>query len=287
MANNLRNFSNQKHATGHWKTKSLYTRNLLVRAFANFISLKREGVDWLATTIPAENNKAIILDLGSGNGAYSHWFLGRHEAVCIACDWSFGALKSLPIPRRGKIIRIVADIHSLPFKQESIDAACSVDVLGHVERVNAVLDEVLRVVKSGASLFIHSECADYRARWPDRALVQKLGDDRIASLDGHLFLQKSESLRALLVRRFLILRFESPAGIAGWCLGYPEKYRPLLHAAGMSGWALLCAMFAFVKKTPLAGAGLRLLNALTNRLELTLGLSGGGSCFARLKKYQR
>jgi ubiquinone/menaquinone biosynthesis C-methylase UbiE len=280
----LREFSNYKHASGQWKTKSIYTRSSIIRAFVNFVSLKREGVDKLAKSIGKEHKNPIILDLGAGNGAYSRWFLGRRSGLCVACDWSHEALRSVKQIKKQQIARVAADIHYLPFKPECFDAAFSIDVLGHVTKTEGVLDELLRVVKKGAKLFLHSECADYRSRWPDRALIKRLKEDHGVIADGHISLLPSADLRALYVRRFYIESFQSPAGILGWLLGYPEKYRPLFNEAVMPGMALLCAIFGSLKKFPLIGWGVRLINALTNRCELLLGLNGGGSCFAVLKK---
>jgi SAM-dependent methyltransferase len=283
----LRSFSNQKHLQGHWKTKSLYTRSSLIRAAVNFMSLKRRGVDQLAKTFGKEKKGPVILDLGSGNGAYSCWFLGRKAAQCIALDWSFAALRSVKKPGRGKIAGVAADIHFLPFKAGCFDKAFSIDVLGHAQKPETVLDELYRVVKDKAGLFLHSECADYRRRWPDSALIGKLGEDRGVVLDGHISLRDSSALRALYVRRFHIDSFESPAGLCGWLIGYPEKYQPLFKQAGMPGLALLCAIFGLFKKVPILGSCLRLINACTNRLELLLGINGGGSCFAHLTKHRQ
>jgi hypothetical protein len=96
---------------------------------------------------------------------------------------------------------------------------------------------------------------------------------------------ESAALRALYVRRFHLETFFSPAGVLGWLLGYPEKYRPLFFQARFFVLAGLCGCMALVKKIPFAGWLLRLVNALGNRMELLVGLSGGGSCFAVLKKH--
>jgi ubiquinone/menaquinone biosynthesis C-methylase UbiE len=282
----LRKFSDQKHVAGHWNTKSVYIGSSIIRALANFMSLKRQGVDQLAKTLGNKNQEIKILDLGSGNGAYSRWFLGRTPATCIATDWSIEALRSIKKTRCGKVLAVAADIHYLPFKQESFDASFSIDVLGHVASTERVLDELLRVVKPGALQFLHSECADYRRRWPDKALIRKMGRDAGVQADGHVSLMESEVLRALYVRRFRIDSFESPAGMLGWLIGYPEKYRPLFNDAGMFALGLLAAVFGSIKKMPLLGQALRLLNAGTNRLEILLGINGGGSCFAVLRKHR-
>jgi hypothetical protein len=150
--------------------------------------------------------------------------------------------------------------------------------------VEKTLDELLRVTRPGARLFLHSECGDYRDRWPDRMLKRKLGYDHGARLDGHVSLLSSADLRALVARRFTIERAWSPAGFSGWLTGHQDKYRTAFSEARCRGLALLTAVFSFIKRFPLTGFPLRLFNASLNHLELALGLQGGGSLFMQLTK---
>jgi SAM-dependent methyltransferase len=202
----------------------------------------------------------------------------------VAIDLSFEALRRLPPPRSGTILRLCADGHHLPLKGACADTFYSVDTLGHVAQPAQVLDEILRVVKPDAQLFLHSECSDYRDRWPDRMLIKRLGYDLPARHDGHISLLPVAALRALVSRRFLIDRIWSPAGLTGWLTGYPEKYLPAFRAAHCRTLAFLTAVFAFVKKTPVAGFLLRLGNGSLNHLEIALGIQGGGSVFILLHK---
>ncbi len=50
-------------------------------------------------------------------------------------------------------VDVVCDIHDLPFKDNSVDAIMSVAVLEHVRKPDAVLKEVLRVLKPGGRVF--------------------------------------------------------------------------------------------------------------------------------------
>jgi SAM-dependent methyltransferase len=193
-----------------------------------------------------------------------------------------GVIRSLPV--KGSIAMVCADLHALPFRQEQFCASFSIDTLGHVVDVNKVLDELHRCVVSGAPLFLHSECADYKRRWPDRMLIRRLGRDLPAEQDGHASLLDARDMFTLYSRRFRIISFVNPAGYFGWFLGYPEKYRPAFAAAGLKGAARLLSICAFIKKTPVLGVVMRLKNALSNHLENYFGLTGGGSCFAFVKK---
>jgi hypothetical protein len=115
-------------------------------------------------------------------------------------------------------------------------------------------------------------------------LVRRLGYDLLARYDGHVSLLPVTTLRTLVARRFLIDRIWSPAGLTGWCTGYPEKYHLAFRAARCRTLALVTAVFAFVKKAPVAGILLRCLNASLNHLEIALGIQGGGSVFMLLRK---
>ena len=181
-------------------------------------------------------------------------------------------------------MKICADAGNVPLKSESADALFSLDTLGHVESIPKVLDEVLRIVKPGAPLFLHSECGDYRTRWPDTMLMQRIGYDFPARHDAHRSLLPYAALRALFSQRFHVDTILSAAGLTGWLTGYPEKYHYAFVKAGAPALALLTAFFSLIKRTPAAGVLLRLLNSTINHFELGLGLQGGGSCCARLRK---
>ncbi len=275
-------FSENHHRTGEWATKISSTRNPFVRALWNFYSYKRSGINTLASQ---SSDSELVLDLGSGNGVYSHWFIGRKpNCMLIDVDWSFEALKKIILPKKGLIKRVCADIHYLPFKPEIFDSVFSVDTLGHVSNVEKVLDETLRVAKNGSKIFLHSECSNYRYRWPDSMLIRKNGKDVLAEIDGHYNLKTSASIHVLYSRRFYIKSFFSPAGIFGWIIGYPEKYHEGFKNAHLLFFTCLTAIFTIIKKIPVLGILLRFINALTNHFELFLGLHGGGSCFAFLEK---
>jgi SAM-dependent methyltransferase len=280
-------FSDEQHASGRWQTRAAAPSGPIRRAVFSFFSFKRAGVDRLSRRM---GRSPTVVDLGAGQGAYSQWFLAvRPAARSIAVDWSRHALQRIPRSAAGggKIMRLCADAQHLPLKAEIADALFSIDTLGHIANINQALDEILRITKPGAPLFIHSECGSYRSRWPDSMLIKRLGCDYGAQLDGHVTMLSAHELRSLFVRRFLVDAAWSPAGVCGWLTGYPEKYRPAFAAAGCKGLSALSGLFAYIKKTPALGALLRLLNVLSNRLELALGIQGGGSFFALLRKPER
>jgi len=271
-----RTFSNQRHAEGWWNTRAA-SLHPLIRPLWDFISFKRKGVSDLARRC---GGRTRGIDIGCGNGAYARWFTRKRRCTIVGLDWSFHALSTMKTETGARILRVCADARMMPFRSHSFDFFFTVDVLGHIENADRALDEALRVTRPGSPLFIHSECGDYRRRWPDKALIKKLGVDYPAQIDGHWGLRTSAAIYSSLISRFRITSFFSPAGLAGWLLGYPEKYAGAFRAAAMPVLAALAGIFAVIKRAPVLGAALRFINALSNYAELFFGITGGGSCFA-------
>jgi ubiquinone/menaquinone biosynthesis C-methylase UbiE len=279
-----RRFSEEKYVQGGWRTWTAGAAMPFTRVLANFLSFKRKGVDALAREARSE---WCVLDCGCGTGAYTSWFIHRRPCTVISLDWSFQALKEIEKPRKGHLLRICADIQMLPLKSRVCDALFTIDTLGHVRDQEKALDEMLRVLKYDSPVFLHSECGNYKLRWPDRMLRRRLGYDYLASTDGHISLPLHSEVYQMVLRRFRIKKFMSPAGIFGWILGYPEKYYCAFREARCRFLQGIAGIGAVVKRVPLLGIVLRFVNACTNRLELYLGLEGGGSCFAVLRTPER
>jgi GT2 family glycosyltransferase/SAM-dependent methyltransferase len=272
-----RNFSEGRHRCGNWHTTPVGSVNVLTNSGVRFCSFKHQELYRFAHRC---SPWYTVVDFGCGSGAYSDYYLKIMPSVVIAVDWSFGALRSLP-RCNPRCLPVCADLHALPFKPGCIDALFSIDTIGHLRNQSMALDEINRICRSGAPLFLHSECSDYRKRWPDSMLIRSLNRDAIAEIDGHFGIRPAAEMRGLFERRFAIAVFFSPAGLAGWLLGYPEKYTRVFRAAGSTFASLLTGVFATVKSIPVLKQLLRFTNACTNRLELAIGLTGGGSCFAR------
>lgn len=278
----IRYFSENKHRQGKWKTKQAVNANRFYMMLWNFLSFKRAGVDKLSKK---GRNTTIVLDLGSGNGSYSHWYLSKKTtSATIAVDWSFFALKSIPCSHSCSIYKVCADIHHLPFKSSIFTHLFSIDTLGHVSDVECVLDEIVRVASQRCSMFLHSECNDYQKRWPDSMLLCLNKKDVVAELDGHVTMHSSNHLLTLYKERFRVIRFFSPAGVFGWVLGYPEKYSYAFQQSHQRFLYFIVLIFSGIKKTPLLGILLRVINSFTNHIEVLLRINGGGSCFAFLEK---
>lgn len=274
---NDRLFSRKKHANQQWHTRRLPTGSRLIRLVACALSFKRQGVDKLAGHLFPHS---VVADFGAGKGAYCHFLLDRTPCTIIALDWSAEALQTIPPPAQGSIFRVCADLHHLPLKPARIDACYSIDTLGHLRKQELALSEIVRICRGNAALFLHSECADYQRHWPNHALIRRTGFDPIAAIDGHVGIRSANAMHVLYEQCFSLASFFSPAGVFGWLIGYPEKYTAAFKKAGMLPLYLATLFFTIIKKIPLSGFLLRLINMCSNQCELTIGLTGGGSCFA-------
>ncbi|MAU81488.1 MAG: bifunctional demethylmenaquinone methyltransferase/2-methoxy-6-polyprenyl-1,4-benzoquinol methylase UbiE [Gordonia sp.] len=92
----------------------------------------------------------IVLDLAAGT-AVSTVELGTSGAHCIAADFSLGMLKA---GAHRDVPKVAADAMSLPFADESFDAATISFGLRNVHDVPTALSELRRVLKPGGRLVI-------------------------------------------------------------------------------------------------------------------------------------
>jgi len=274
-----RSFSEKKHLHNEWQTSLPSVKSGRARRVLRLLSYKYRELHRFSKLLgPADT----VLDFGCGTGAYSHYVQQAAGATVIAADWSFTALQRLVRKNTG-VLALCADLHHLPLKVQSISALFSIDTIGHLHHQNTALDEINRVCRSRAPLMLHSECADYRTRWPDRVIIRACGTDLIAKIDGHNSIRPAASMLSEYRRRFTVASFYSPAGLTGWLTGYPEKYFAALVRAKMVLPAALAGAMMLVKKVPLGHYCLRGGNMLLDTMGALLGYEGGGSCFLQAR----
>jgi len=279
----LRDFSKYQHAKGVWDSRKVYAKSAVVKSIIKVFSFKRNGVSRLSKN---KNKTSRVLDAGAGKGAYTHWFLQQCPCTIYAVDWVFESLITIPKSQNGTVIRICADLQHLPIKSGCLDAAFSIDTIGHLEEKSKAISELARVTKIKSSLFIHSEISDYQRKWPDAMLIKKSGYDIIASIDGHHNLLSCSEMEQLCSQYFKIVSCVSPAGLMGWLIGYPEKYSIAFNKAHCVFWGYMVELCAKLKKITCLKLLLHCINIITNRIEILCRMGGGGSCFLMLEKVE-
>jgi GT2 family glycosyltransferase/SAM-dependent methyltransferase len=282
LSGSLRLFSREKHAHNQWRSRMPVTIGMLT-PLIDFCSFKHAGISRLAKMCRPGH---IIIDLGCGNGTYSRYLASQCPCTVIAVDWSPEALRKIKRIGNPSIKAVCADCHALPFKDSTLHGLFTIDVFGHLHDQSKVLREIHRVVRDGSPLFFHSECSDYKNRWPDRTLISRNKKDIPAEFDGHISLLKSRDIIDHLKCCFRVLHSFSPPGHAGWILGYPEKYVTAFQQADMRFPLLASSLTSAIKSVLPGRIILRFINALFDKFELATGMSGGGSVFADLIKPQ-
>jgi ubiquinone/menaquinone biosynthesis C-methylase UbiE/uncharacterized protein YbaR (Trm112 family) len=105
----------------------------------------------------AASQEGLILDLGCGTGGESTILCNCGHKI-LACDINHEAL-AICI-QRGHNFGIVspwvtaADVHVLPFRDESFSAVMVFEALHHFYDYDTVLNNIFRVLKPGGSLFL-------------------------------------------------------------------------------------------------------------------------------------
>jgi GT2 family glycosyltransferase/SAM-dependent methyltransferase len=280
-SNDLRSFSDDRHQKQVWGSR-VYSVPGHIRYFVNFFSFKHSGIERLAQRYTI---KSRVLDFGAGNCNFSIYLATKCACTVVATDWSFEALKNARHKfSHLRILPVCADLHALPFKRGSFSGFFTIDTFGHLSNPTVALGGLHQVLKPGATGFFHSECADYKSRWPDSMLIAKNGRDIPAESDGHVSLLLSKTIISLLEMNFNLISSFSPAGYLGWLTGYPEKYTNAFAHAGKPFLYKLTKTLSQIKKSLPGKLLLRIGNYLTNRLELFLNMQGGGSFFADVIK---
>lgn len=113
-----------------------------------------------------------ILDCGCGNGKFALWnraSAGLMVGLDPATLFADAALEEVDLVR--------GDARRLPFASGSFDKAFSIDVLEHLTRpdIEAMLDELRRVLRPGGRLFIYSNTREPSSLQPIISLWRLLG----------------------------------------------------------------------------------------------------------------
>ncbi len=94
------------------------------------------------------DGKARVLDIGCGTGLILEGIEGG--AFAVGLDFS---KKALSCCRRRRINNLVcADVEHLPIADSSVDLVLALDLLEHIEDDNALLREIVRILRPGGYL---------------------------------------------------------------------------------------------------------------------------------------
>lgn len=222
-----------------------------------------------------------ILDLGCAEGVITS-VMFRNEAAIIGIDPWYEALKQASLRSRVGV-RIQADGCALPFRSASVSAVFSNSVIEHIADVDAVVNEVRRVlVRDGVFVFtvpVAQLSEEYFPAWllartPIRTLGVWYAHLRNTLLEHHNLLSRSSWERTLAKSGLTLDIFEpyldSPCtrvwdilAAMGWALRVFQR-----HALGrrMGRWVLERWLYPYV---------CRLVEAATDPRRLT---STTGSC---------
>jgi SAM-dependent methyltransferase len=141
----------------------------------------------LARTVAGVDDAAAVVDLGAG---------GRRIAPHIV------PVDFIPFPNTG----VVADVHALPFADESVDAVICTGTLEHVADPAQVLRETHRVLKTGGLVHLevpfvqpyHPDPVDYW-RWTLEGLKLFARGHGFAEVRSGSHLGPASALNAILV----------------------------------------------------------------------------------------
>lgn len=173
-----------------------------------FHAIERFHIRW-ARTLWIYDNVApgsSLLDVGSGAGLLA--LLKRKGVTLAGVDLS---PKCAAVTRRnGYHLACVADLKSLPFRDQCFDYVTSLDVLGHIEfeEKDAVLAEFSRVLKPDGITMHGIETMNTQRRKD----YQQMSEDelkRFVAIDGHVGMESEENTAARFSRFFSHVQTQS------------------------------------------------------------------------------
>lgn len=101
--------------------------------------------------------KSIGLDLGGGKGWHTSRMIDITDANVILIERSFNQAKDA-VTRDPRIKAVIADMTNLPFKDNKIDFAFSINVVHHLDdrkAQNTAMESISRVLKTGSPFMLH------------------------------------------------------------------------------------------------------------------------------------
>lgn len=107
--------------------------------------------------------RARWLDLGCGHQVFGDWMLDQERELAARSGRFVGLDLNVESLRRHRTLRrgVIGDGEALPFRQGSFDIVTANMVAEHLERPEAVIGEVCRVLRPGGSFVVHTPNRKY------------------------------------------------------------------------------------------------------------------------------
>jgi SAM-dependent methyltransferase len=148
-----------------------------------------------------------VIDVGCGAGRHS-FAAYRRGADVVAFDQDAGELDNVDklframaesgeAPSSAKAETVVGDALALPYPDRTFDCVIASEILEHVPADDAMIDELIRVLKVGGILAVTVP------RWLPERLCWLLSDEYHANDGGHIRIYRANQLRAKITGRGL------------------------------------------------------------------------------------
>ncbi len=116
-----------------------------------------------------------VLDVGCGQGIFLARIVKTYEVDGVGVDISKNSIRSAKQWESSRLRFRVADATKLPFPDKSFNYVLSFDLLEHIQDQSKALSEMVRVLKPGGSLLIHTINQNQDYTW--NFWLAKLGVD--------------------------------------------------------------------------------------------------------------
>jgi SAM-dependent methyltransferase len=146
-----------------------------------------------------------VIDVGCGLGRHS-FEAYRRGADVVAFDQNAEELAEVDtmfngmadageIPPSGHAVTATGDARALPYPDETFDCVIASEILEHIPADDAVIAELIRVLKVGGQLAVTVP------RWLPEQVCWLLSDDYHANEGGHIRIYRANELRAKIAHR--------------------------------------------------------------------------------------
>jgi SAM-dependent methyltransferase len=146
-----------------------------------------------------------VIDIGCGLGRHS-FEAYRRGADVVAYDQNADELAEVDtmfrgmadageIPPSGHAETMIGDARALPYPDETFDCVIASEILEHIPADDAVIAELIRVLKVGGQLAVTVP------RWLPEQVCWLLSDDYHANEGGHIRIYRANELRGKIADR--------------------------------------------------------------------------------------